>query len=195
MTWNPNTPASSQSPGLFPAQQNTNNAVLQTNLDRDHIYGVSPSSSSPPDNSGTHRQVTLTTRADPTILPIATNGVIYWNNGLPQFFDGTSIYQTPPMRARVSWDNTGTIIGTSFNVSSVVKVSSGIFNITFIVPIPSIYPQFSVSCIEPSTNVVIPKISFTQLGSTMTVMTVKLFNLTPTLINPIVQANLIVYGG
>src|SRR5712692_4738456 len=89
MTYNINVPNGAQSPGLFPGQNNENFNVLQNLINREHIFNASPS---PGDNSATHRQVTLTNRDDPVLLPTGTNGMIYLNNsGVLSFFNGTTI--------------------------------------------------------------------------------------------------------
>jgi len=100
MTFNPTVPNAGQSPGLFPPQNNTNFAVLKTIIDRDHIFNNTPGVN---DNTGTHRQVTLTVRGAPGSLRTSTNGILYtildtnskaqlhWYNG------STDVAITPPI--------------------------------------------------------------------------------------------------
>ncbi len=99
MTFVTNVPNAAQSPGLFPAQNNTNNGVLKNIIDRDHFFNDTPA---PNDNSGTHRQVTMTARTPPIALPDGTNSILYTfldDDGLAQlafFNDDTDISLTPP---------------------------------------------------------------------------------------------------
>ncbi len=94
MTFNAIVPLSTQSPGLFPAQNNTNYTRLKTLISGDHIFNDTAPGATP-NNDGTHKQVTVTFRADPAALPTDTNGImfskldatvsnaaqLYWYNG------------------------------------------------------------------------------------------------------------------
>ncbi len=94
MTFNANVPNAGQSPGLFPPQNNQNFTNLKNLINRDHIFNDTLVAN---DNSGTHRQVTLTARATPGSLPTGTNGIFYSKlvSSLGELFwyDGTSEIQ------------------------------------------------------------------------------------------------------
>lgn len=127
-------PNGAQSPGLFPAQNNENFAVLLNIIDRDHIFNTTPVGG---DNTGTHRQVTLTNRADPVALPTGTNGVLYLNNsGVLSFFNGTTISTfTNTIRASIVINNAAVTLGSAFNATAAVV--GGLYTITFTTPLPS----------------------------------------------------------
>lgn len=186
MTFNPNIPNGGQSPGLFPTQNAANFTVLQDIINRDHIFNDSPGVG---DNSGTHRQVNLTDRTDPVSLPTGTNGMIYLSSGIPRYYNGTRVMGLIPVLARITFNNGGVVQGTSLN-ATVAPPAAGIYTITFTVALPSIYPQISLTCIEPSTNPVICKI----LTFTVNSMTVRFVNQSGTTVSSITQANLIIFG-
>lgn len=72
MTFSIIVPNAAQSPGLFPAQNNTNFSRLKTIIAADHIFNDTAAA-----NDGTHLQVTLTNRVDPTTVPAGTNSMVY----------------------------------------------------------------------------------------------------------------------
>lgn len=92
--FNPIVPLSTESPGVFPAQNNGNFTRLKTLISGDHIFNDSDAA-----NDGTHKQVTTTFRADPTSLPMDTNGMIFnkldtvSNASQLYWYDGTNIEQ------------------------------------------------------------------------------------------------------
>lgn len=186
MTFVPNIPNGGQSPALFPAQNATNMSVLQDMINRDHIFNDSPAIG---DNSGTHRQVNLTDRTDPGSLPTGTNGMVYLKTGIPSYYNGTRLLQLTPVLARITFDNGGVVQGTPFN-ATIAPPAAGIYTITFTVPLSSIYPQMSLTCIEPSSNPVICKI----LTFTINGMTVRFVNQNGSTVSSITQANLIIFG-
>lgn len=96
MTFNTNVPNAAQSPGLFPAQNNTNFARLKTIINNDHIFNDTAAA-----NDGTHRQVTLTDRAIPGSLPTNTNAILYtWLDTLGRsqlrYYNGIADWQLTP---------------------------------------------------------------------------------------------------
>lgn len=97
MTFDPNVPNASQSPGLFPAQNNTNFARLKTIINADHVFNDTAQTT-----DGVHRQVTLISRAVPVSLPGGTNAILYsWVDALSRtqlrFYNGsTDVQLTPP---------------------------------------------------------------------------------------------------
>ena len=142
-TFQTDCPNTNQSPGLFPAQANGNWLVLQDEINRDHVFNDTPNAIPSTDNSGTHRQVTLTDRLDPVALPAGTNGIIYLKDGKVSYFNGTSLFQLAPVRASVIFNGAGVIQGTAFNAT--VGVAANVYTVTFTVPLPSINCQFFIT--------------------------------------------------
>jgi hypothetical protein len=143
------TPNGAQSPGLFPAMNNENFAVLLNIIGRDHIFNLTPMSG---DNSGTHLQVTMTNRADPTTLPTGTNGILYLNNSSQlSLYNGTSIVQlSNPIRASVVMDQNANILGSSFNVTC--SRTGNLFTISFNTALPSNNYLWSIAAYENGTS-------------------------------------------
>jgi hypothetical protein len=73
MSYNVTVPNAGQSPGLFPAQANTNFNRLQQIINNEHVFNNTLNI----DTDGVHRQVTLIDRAKPASVPAGTNGVLY----------------------------------------------------------------------------------------------------------------------
>ena len=93
MTFQVIVPNAGQSPGLFPAQNNTNFQRLQTIINADHIFNATAAA-----NDGTHRQVTLTNRIDPTNVPAGCNSMLYGKTAVDSvnelwFYDNVSAKQ------------------------------------------------------------------------------------------------------
>ena len=190
MTFNPGYPSASQSPGLFPAQGNTNFARIKANFDTEHVFNDSAQVT-----DGVHRQMTMIARADPVALPAGTNGMIYnkttGSTALPYYYDGASIYATPVCRAYVTWDNAGTIQGNSFN-ASVAFVSLGTYDITFTVALPSINPQICLSAYYSSFD--FPIVCNIQTFNT-SVMRVRFMRSSTEALTAITLGNLTIFGG
>ena len=192
MTFDPNVPNASQSPGLFPAQMNANLTRLKTIILGDHVFN----DTAQPDD-GTHKQVTLVARVDPVSLPAGTNGILYGkiagSTAKVFYYDGARVFKMAQVLAAVTFNQAGTIQGNSFGVASVVSSGGGSpqYTITFSPALPDIFPQFSLSCVEPSGNPVIGKV----LSFTVTTMVVRFVNQNGTTVNPMTQGNLIVFGG
>ncbi len=90
MSFNPNVPNASQSPGIFPAQNNTNFNRLKTIINADHVFNDSAQTT-----DGIHRQCTMVSRAVPMVLPAGSNAILYsWVDGLGQtqlrFYNGNT---------------------------------------------------------------------------------------------------------
>ncbi len=141
MTFDPNVPNASQSPGLFPAQMNTDLARLKTIINADHVFNDTAQA-----NDGAHRQMTTVARAMPGSLPAGTNGILYaWVDGSGRtqmrFYNGvTDVLMTPGIVAMVNFDGSGAVgaqtIRSQINVTSVVKVSTGIYTVNFTTAMP-----------------------------------------------------------
>lgn len=93
MTFDPNVPNGSQSPGQFPAQNLTNYTRLKALINGNHVFN----DTAQPDD-GIHKRCDYTdifNNTDPTVLPAGAVGVSYTQvvDGLGKFkyFDGTNI--------------------------------------------------------------------------------------------------------
>lgn len=94
MTFNPAVPLNSDSPGIFPAQNQTNMARLQTLVGADHQFNLTAAA-----NDGYHNLVHLTQQAPAGVL--AATGRLYAKSsgGLIQLFymdDAGTEYQITP---------------------------------------------------------------------------------------------------
>lgn len=98
MTYNVTVPNATQSPGVFPAQSNTNFDRLKAIINQEHNFlDTEPV---PADSQGIHRRCTFINQATPVALP-AGNGILYSANdagGLAQlnWYNGTSNVQITP---------------------------------------------------------------------------------------------------
>ncbi len=156
MTFNPSVPLNSDSPSIFPSQNQTNMSRLQTLLGADHQFNTTAAT-----NDGYHNIVHLTAQA-PT-GSVASTGRLYAKSsaGRMQLFymDDTPVtslnYQitpTLPIRAAVRFANSGAIVGTAYNVSGVVHASTGVYTITFTTPMPDANYFVSLSSRADGTN-------------------------------------------
>jgi len=75
MTFNIVVPASAESPGVFPAQNNTNFDRLRANINNDHNFQNTNAA-----DQGIHRQCTMINRATPVGPLAAGNGILYSKN-------------------------------------------------------------------------------------------------------------------
>ena len=95
MTFNIVAPNAGQSPGIFPAQNNTNFDRLKTLINAEHVFNDTAAA-----NDGVHKQMTMVARADPVSLPAGTNGILYnkvvGSNGEMFYYNGTTIIQLTP---------------------------------------------------------------------------------------------------
>lgn len=131
MTFNAAVPLNSDSPSIFPAQNQTNMARFQTLLGADHQFNLSAAA-----NDGYHNIVHLTQQAPTGAL--AATGRFYVKSSAGRihsfYMDDTGAeYQltpTMPIRASVNFDNSGNI-RSQFNVASVTHTSLGNYTITF----------------------------------------------------------------
>ncbi len=94
MTFDPSVPTASQSPGVFPAQNNTNFSRLKTIINADHTFNDSAQTT-----DGYHKQMTLLARAHPVGPLTDANGMLYVFAGTTAqlwFYDGTNDIQLTP---------------------------------------------------------------------------------------------------
>lgn len=136
MSFSTNVPNASQSPGLFPAQIQTNWTRLKTIISQDHIFNDTANSAT----DGIHKKVSFQTRN--VINPAKPSGAassLYTRNdgsGIPQlrFYNGTEYTLTPAtapavtVLAAVNFNGTGAdgakTIRDSYGVSSVVQTTT-----------------------------------------------------------------------
>lgn len=146
MTYNPAVPNAAQSPGLFPAQNNTNYTRIKSIVNADHVFN--DTAPSPPNNNdGFHRQMTMVSRASPVSLPGGSNAILYTKiDSLGQsqlrFYNGTrDVAITPPyIVAMVNFDGRGSIgsnqmMRSQLNVATVKKDNTGQYTINFTTPL------------------------------------------------------------
>ncbi len=115
MTFNITTPNASQSPGLFPAQNNTNFSRLQSIINADHLFLNTAGAT-----QGVHKQVNLINlSAVPTGLPVA-NSILYSladANGQAQlnFYNGVQNNQLTPILTQFPIKVSGNVVVTKNN--------------------------------------------------------------------------------
>lgn len=137
MTYNPNRPNASESPGVFPAQANQNFTRLKTIINADHVFNDTAQA-----DDGIHRQMTMVARATPVSLPVGSNAIAYTKlDSLGQaqlrYYNGTTdVAITPPVIvAAVNFNGTGAIgnqtIRSQLNVATVDKTATGTYTINF----------------------------------------------------------------
>jgi hypothetical protein len=137
MTYNPNRPNAGESPGVFPAQANTNFTRLKTLINADHVFNDTAAAT-----DGVHRQMTMVARSTPGSLPAGTNAIAYTkldSAGRAQlrYYNGaTDVAISPPVIvAAVNFNGTGAIgnqtIRSQLNVTSVNKTATGTYTVTF----------------------------------------------------------------
>ena len=72
MTFDSNIPNGSQSPGLFPSQNQTNMVRLKAIIEGDHVFNDSFAV-----NDGVHKQSTYVNRTDPASVPAGADSIVY----------------------------------------------------------------------------------------------------------------------
>ncbi len=75
MTFDPAVPLATQSPALFPAQNQANMSVLNANIGRDHQFNNTPNAIPPTDDTGYHNLIHMTIQAPSGVL--ASTGRLY----------------------------------------------------------------------------------------------------------------------
>lgn len=161
MTWNPNNPAASDKIRAWPNEVTTNNwPMLETMISEDHQFNNTPV---PNDNSGYHKIVHYVNQAGdlgdntPAVAPVAntameyTKTIDYFQEGggvagtreVPCWQPGNRAAATEeatlaaPIRAAVSFNQLGAILGQAFNVTDVTLPSATTCTVVFDKPMPS----------------------------------------------------------
>lgn len=141
MTYNPNVPNASQSPGLFPTQNNTNFARLKTIINADHLFNDTAQST-----DGVHRQCTMIARAIPGALIPGTNSILYtWidanNQAQLRFYNGDIDYQLTPNLTTSPTKLTGSVSltggQTSGNIFNIPANTFGTIFVNYVSPTAS----------------------------------------------------------
>lgn len=144
MSFNASVPLNSDSPSIFPAQNQTNMARLQTLLGADHQFNLAAAA-----NDGYHNLIHMTQQAPAGALAATGRGYAKSSAGrIHQFYmdDTGAEYQitpTMPIRASINFDGTGAVgiipltsIRSQYNVNKVEKLATGDYKITFTTAMP-----------------------------------------------------------
>ena len=141
MTFNAAVPLNSDSPSIFPAQNQTNMGRLQTLLGADHQFNLSASA-----NDGYHNLIHMTQQAPSGALAATGRLYVKSSGGAINLFYmndaglACQISPTTPIRASVNFDGTGgngaKSMRSQFNVSSVVRTGTGAYTINFTTAMP-----------------------------------------------------------
>lgn len=141
MTFNAAVPLNSDSPSIFPTQNQSNMARLQTIVGADHQFNLSAAA-----DDGYHNLIHLTQQAPSGVL--AATGRLYAKSSAGRihafYMDDTGAqYQvtpTLPIRASVNFVGNGGVgacsIRSQFNVSGVTKTATGKYTVSFTTAMP-----------------------------------------------------------
>jgi len=138
MTFNAAVPLNSDSPSIFPAQNQTNMARLQTLLGADHQFNLSAAA-----DDGYHNIIHMTQQAPSGALAATGRGYVKSVNGrIHDFYmddAGREFQITPtiPIYAAVNFVGSSTAIRFGFNIASVVRNGAGDYTINFTTALPS----------------------------------------------------------
>lgn len=202
MTFNAAVPLNSDSPAIFPAQNQTNMARLQTLLGADHQFNLTAAA-----NDGYHNLVHLTQQAPSGAL--AATGRLYVKSagGLIQLFymddAGREYRLTPGIIAAVNFDGRGaiaapqTIRGTALNVTSVMKTAQGAYTVNFTTPIANSDYIVQVTGMRATSGSVAngQVAGNATYGNSVTTSLVKIeFSSTTATLQDVIMGNLLVYS-
>jgi len=125
MTFNTNVPNAGQSPGLFPAQNNTNFTRLKTIQGADHVFNDTAA-----DTDGHHSQVTLINRVDPTGVVTGGNSVLYGKTATDAinelwFYDGTTPRQE-------NWRQQSGLVNVSGSYATILPIPANAYGYIYL---------------------------------------------------------------
>jgi hypothetical protein len=191
MTFNPAVPLNSDSPSIFPAQNQTNMARLQTIVGADHQFNLSAAA-----DDGYHNIIHMTQQAPSGALPATGRGYAASANGrIHQFYMddiGRAFQITPtiPIYAAVNFNGDAGSpcpIRFSHNVSSVVRTASGFFTINFTTPLPSNNYIVQGTCMRDTSTCLMQIRSDPTYGSQVTTsfVNIRTFSLGDNSTNPL----------
>ncbi len=141
-TFNPAVPLSSDSPSIFPPQNQGNMGRLQTVFAADHQFNLTAAA-----NDGYHNLIHKTLQAPAGALASTGRSYVKTSGGRVHDFymdDTGQEYQvtpTMPIRAAVNFNGTGAngnqVLRSQYNVASVNKTATGKYTITFTTAMPN----------------------------------------------------------
>lgn len=155
MTFNPSVPLNSDSPSIFPAQNQTNMSRLQILLGADHQFNLTAAA-----DDGYHNLIHLTQQAPAGVLAATGRAYVKSTGGLIQLFymdDAGREYQiSPGILASVNFNGTGAVgaqtLRSSSNVTSVMKTATGLYTVNFTTPIANVNYIVNVTGMRGSAN-------------------------------------------
>lgn len=157
MTFNAAVPLNSDSPAIFPAQNQTNMARLQTIVGADHQFNLSAAA-----DDGYHNVVHLTQQSPTGVL--AATGRLYANSVSGRvnlwYMDDQAaqslVTPTMPTRAAVNFNGTSGVgaqtIRSQMNVNTVMKTGTGSYTINFTGFIPDANYMVAVTGMRTGSN-------------------------------------------
>ncbi len=145
MTYSITVPNASQSPALFPAQNNTNSLRLKDIINADHNFLDTSAA-----DQGAHKQVTYINRTAPIGLPAGTNSILYAASvsGTSQLFfynDAAQTYQITPINPSPTKIADSVVVsngGSSAVVYSVPVNSQGTIFVNYTIPAGNFYRYY-----------------------------------------------------
>ncbi len=165
MSFNAAVPLNSDSPSIFPSQNQTNMARLQTLLGADHQFNLSAAA-----DDGYHNLIHLTQQAPSG--PLASIGRLYGKSSASRihafYMDDTGeeyqVSPTMPIRAAVNFVGNGAlgpcVIRSQFNVASVTKTGDGSYTVAFTTSMPNTnYIVCATGMRTGSDNVCVPTVT------------------------------------
>lgn len=156
MTFNPLVPLNGDSPGIFPAQNQTNMTRLKTMIAADHQFNNSAAA-----NDGYHNLIHYNLLGTNPSGALANIGRGYCKvvNGVVQKFymddAGIEYQETPTMPIRAAVNFSGvlvTAIRSSYNVASVTYISEGKYKVNFTRAMPDTNYIVQVTAMRKSLN-------------------------------------------
>lgn len=197
MTFNAAVPLNSDSPSIFPAQNQTNMARLQTLLGADHQFNLSAAA-----DDGYHNIIHMTQQAPSGALAATGRGYAKSVGGrIQQFYmDDSGVFfqitPTTPIYAAVNFVGNPVSIRFSHNVGSVVRTGAGLFTINFAVPLPTNVYVVTGMCMRDSSTCLMQVQSNATYGNSVSTNFVKVrtFSLSDNSTDPL-AAFVLVCGG
>lgn len=157
MTFNASVPLNSDSPSIFPSQNQTNMGRLQTLLGADHQFNLSAAA-----DDGYHNLIHMTQQAPSGVLAATGRGYAKSSGGrIHQFYmddQGTEYQITPamPIRASVNFIGNGAVgvqsLRSQYNVASVTKTATGKYTIVFTRAMPDANYIVHITGMRTGTN-------------------------------------------
>ena len=200
MTFNAAVPLNGDSPAIFPAQNQTNMARLQTIVGADHQFNLSAAG-----DDGYHNIIHMTQQSPSGALAATGRGYAKSVGGrIQQYYiddSGVSFQITPttPIYAAVNFNGDAGSpcpIRFSHNVASVIRTGSGLFTINFSVALPTNVYVVTGMCMRDTSTCLMQVQSNATYGNSVSTTFVKIrtFSLSDNSTNPL-AAFVLVCGG